>query len=145
MMSLGTRWDVVLVCALTGLAVQACDFSEEPASNVEGIEIQTLLPAFDSRVDVSELVTFSWTLSEEPDGQFRYRIEYAPTLDLSEGGLHTMNGRQSGRLLKQTRIDFNPAHSPLTADVETWYWRVRVEADGSVGNWTEVSKFNVAQ
>ncbi|MEZ4699477.1 MAG: hypothetical protein R2834_04025 [Rhodothermales bacterium] len=125
---------LILACLL--VAVSACDTHDPEATNLAGIELDLVSPLHDSAVVRGEPVTFTWTLSSEPNGTFGYfyQISQSATFEEAITGSGSMNGYQSGLVLEMTRtLHPNPSVPPS----EPWYFRIQMSADGYVSPWVE--------
>ena len=117
-------------------SLSACDTDEPDATNLSGIELRILSPAPDDTVDGTTRVTFSWELSEEPNGQFGYfhQLSRSATFHEDSTGNASSNGFQSGLVLSHiTTLQ----SSPSAPSSEVWYWRIQMSADGYVSPWVE--------
>ncbi len=143
-----TRWSAVLVLLLISVLATACGEDEEPATNLDRVELRLLEPAAEDTVAVVDgLVDYRWVYSERPDGQFSYTIQVSSSPDFSsrETITGTLNGYQNGHL-STTRFRTRPYVRPDQPDPEALYWRMRLSTGSAmVTPWTETHRFFIAQ
>ncbi|MDZ4701282.1 MAG: hypothetical protein SH809_16340 [Rhodothermales bacterium] len=118
------------------LSLSGCDTDEPDATNLADIDVRILTPAPDDTVDGTTRVTFSWELSEEPNGQFGYFHQLSRSATFHEDS--TRNAASNGfqgdlKLSHITTLQTSPS-APAS---EVWYWRIQMSADGYVSPWVE--------
>lgn len=116
--------------------ISGCGTGDPEATNLEGIELRITAPAPDDTVDASARLTFTWELTNEPNGTFSYFHQFSRSATFHEDSLSSgsKNGYQSGLVLSHlTTLSGRPGE-PLSG---VWYWRIQMAADGYVSPWVE--------